>query len=214
MIKLRKGPEPAVLETNRATWERVLRAHDANQTTPSKTELSRYGHPEIKSALLNETSEKCAYCESKFQHIYPGDVEHVVPKRNGHEYRFKWSNLTMACSTCNTNKGIKENLIDPYDDDPETVFQQAGPAMLPDPTNDKAGATEISLGLNRKGLIERRTERLRNLHRMLKIALAQTDPTYREIYLNELRVKETRDGAEYAAMARWYVNDLASRGII
>jgi hypothetical protein len=194
------------------SWE--LRQHDANNTEPTKAELTRYGHSEIKAALLSETNEKCAYCESIFRHIYPGDVEHVIPKRNGHEHRFRWTNLTIACSTCNTKKGVKESLIDPYEDDPEKAFQHAGPAMLPDPTNDKAGATEIALELNRKVLIERRTERLKNLHRMLKIALSQTNPGHREIYLDELRLKETRDDSEYAAMARWYVNDLIDRGVI
>jgi hypothetical protein len=214
MIKLRKGVEPTVLKEDGRTWEQVLHDHDANGTNPSKTELTRYGHGDIKSALMAETHEKCAYCESKFRHVYPGDVEHVIPKRNGHEYRFRWDNLTIACSTCNTNKGIKENLVDPYVDEPEVAFQHAGPAMLADPTDNKAGATEISLGLNRKALIERRTERLKNLHRMLKIALDQTDPNYREIFLDELRLKETRDDAEFAAMSRWYVNDLVSRGVI
>jgi hypothetical protein len=214
MIKLKKGEEPAVLAANKAAWEQTLRDHNANGTEPSKTDLSRYGHPDIKSALLIETHEKCAYCESQFRHVHPGDVEHVIPKRNGHQYRFQWTNLTISCSTCNTNKGVKENLVDPYDDEPATAFQHAGPVILADPTDNKAGATEIALGLNRQGLIERRTERLKNLHRMLKIALDQTDPIYRDIYLDELRLKETRDDAEYAAMSRWYVSDLMSKGII
>jgi hypothetical protein len=49
---------------------------------------------------------------------------------------------------------------------------------------------------------------------MLKIALDQTDPNCREILLDELRVKEIRDGAEFAAMARWYVRDLIERGVV
>src|SRR5215471_10914023 len=98
MIKLLKGTEPPILRDNRATWEQVLRDHVANGTTPSKTELNRYGHADIKAALLAETNAKCAYCESIFRHVYPGDVEHATPKRNGVQFRFAWDNLTIACS--------------------------------------------------------------------------------------------------------------------
>jgi hypothetical protein len=214
MIQLQKEDEPNILAANGPAWEQALLAHDANGTQPSKAELTRYGHPDIKSVLMKETNEKCAYCESKFRHVYPGDVEHVIPKRNGHQFRFRWDNLTIACSTCNTNKGIKEDLIDPYVESPEAVFQHAGPVMLPDPIDNKASVTEVALQLNRNALVERRTERLRGLHRMLRVALSEPSPEYRDIYLDELRLKETRGDAEYAAMARWYVNDLIARGII
>jgi 5-methylcytosine-specific restriction endonuclease McrA len=214
MIKLYKGSEPQILRDNRATWEKVLRDHEAAGTAPSKIELTRYGHPDIKSALLAETNSKCAYCESVFRHVYPGDIEHEVPKRNGIEFRFAWKNLTIACSTCNTNKGVKEGLVDPYEDEPEALFQHAGPAMLADPASNKALATEVALALNREGLIERRTKRLKGLHLMLKVALDQADQNYREILLDDLRLMETKDSAEFAAMSRWYVQDLIARGVI
>ncbi|WP_271673181.1 HNH endonuclease [Bradyrhizobium sp. CCBAU 51627] len=214
MIKLNKRPEPQILRDNRASWEQALRDHETNGTEPSKAELNRYGHKDIKSVLLAETNEKCAYCESIFRHVYPGDIEHVTPKRNGIQFRFAWENLTIACSTCNTCKGVKQGLVDPYDDDPEALFQHAGPAILPDPASNKATATEAALSLNRHALVERRTERLKALHRILKIALDQTDQNYREILLDELRVKEIRDDAEFAAMSRWYVKDLITKGVI
>lgn len=214
MIKLNKGLEPQILQDNRIAWEQALRDHEANGTIPSKAELSRYGHQDIKAALLSETHEKCAYCESIFRHVYPGDVEHVTPKRNGIQFRFTWGNLTIACSTCNTHKGVKEGLVDPYVDDPEIVFQHAGPAMLADPADNKAYVTESALALNRNALVERRMNRLKGLHRMLKIALDQPDPYSREILLDELRIKEIRDDVEFAAMSRWFVRDLIARGII
>ncbi|MCP1909648.1 HNH endonuclease [Bradyrhizobium pachyrhizi] len=198
---------------NAAAWEQVLRDHESNNTEPTKTELNRYGHPEIKTALMRETHEKCAYCESIFRHVYPGDVEHIIPKRNGIEYRFQWSNLTIACSTCNTNKGVKEGLVDPYVDDPEGAFQIAGPAMLAEPTDGKAHATEVALQLNRSALVERRAKRLSGLHLMLRVALQQTDQNYRQILFDELR-REAAESAEFAAMSRWYVNDLIQKGIL
>jgi len=214
MIKLNKLSEPQLLRNNRAAWEQALRDHEANGTEPTKTDLNRYGHQDIKSVLLAETNEKCAYCESIFRHIYPGDVEHITPKRNGIEFRFAWDNLTISCSTCNTCKGVKEGLVDPYVDDPEALFQQAGPLMLAIPESNKAMATEIALTLNRQALIERRATRLKALSLILKIALDQTDENYREILLDELRIKETSNDAEFAAMSRWYVGDLIARGVI
>jgi uncharacterized protein (TIGR02646 family) len=214
MIRLAKRDEPQVLREHAASWEKVLRDHEANGTKPTKADLERYNNIETKAALLVETAEKCAYCESKFRHITPGDIEHIVPKRLGPEWRFKWENLTLACTTCNTKKGAKEDLVDPYIDDPEQLFHSCGPAMLPDPSSGKALATEAALELNRSALVDRRTERLRNLHRMLIIAQQQTDASHREILLNELRLKETRSDAEFAAMSRAYVSDLVARGII
>lgn len=212
MIKLHKSQEPEVLRQNRVTWEQALRDHQANGTAPTKAELNRYGHPDIKAALLAETKNKCAYCESLFRHVAPGDIEHVTPKRNGIAYRFAWANLTIACPTCNTNKGVKEGLVDPYLDDPESLFQHAGPAMLADPTSGIALTTEVALDLNRDALVERRTNRLKRLHQLLTLALSQTDQNTRKVLLDDLRVKETRDEAEFAAMSRWFVRDQTAQG--
>ena len=34
---------------------------------------------QIKAALMKETHDKCAYCESKVGHNCPGDAEHKIP---------------------------------------------------------------------------------------------------------------------------------------
>lgn len=212
MIKLQKGAEPQILTDNCQAWEDVLHAHDANATKPTKSDLNRYNNPETKDALMQETSEKCAYCESKFKHISYGDIEHIVPKRLGHQWRFRWSNLTIACTTCNTGKGTLENLIDPYVDDPEQEFDFFGPALVPRPESPKAIATESALELNRTLLIKRRAERLQSIHRLLMIAKLQKDAEHMKILLDEIRIKETRDSAEFAAMIRSFVKDLIAKG--
>lgn len=150
MIKLTKGNEPIVLRENREAWERVLREHETNGTEPTKAELGRYNHPEIKEALLTETAEKCAYCESKLRHITYGDIEHIVPKKSGPEHRFRWDNLTIGCDVCNTRKGKNEDLIDPYLDDPDREFMMMGPMMLANPESDRAKSLNLLFSLIEK----------------------------------------------------------------
>ena len=90
MIKLEKGQEPAILARKSNQWTRtVVQKIQAGQE-PTKTEKSRYNHPEIKAELLKETHSKCAYCESKFRHVTYGDIEHVVPKSQEPSMRWSW----------------------------------------------------------------------------------------------------------------------------
>lgn len=77
MIKLQKGPEPNVLQADAERWTAELLAAGDK----AKAKNSRYGHPDVKAALIAETNGKCAYCESKLLHIAYGDVEHIVASR-------------------------------------------------------------------------------------------------------------------------------------
>ena len=214
MIKIEKGEEPAILVANAANWEQVLRDHEAAGTSPSDSDLNRYNHAEVKQALFNETHAKCAYCECKLRHVYYGDIEHITPKKLGPEYRYRWSNLTLACKVCNTNKGTLENLVDPNLDEPAEHFIVEGPAILPHPDSVKGRITEVEIELNRQPLVERRTERIRKLHAMLTLALKETDPELKEVLFNELKIKETRSNVEFAAMSRAFVKSLIDRGLI
>lgn len=214
MIKLTKANEPIVLRDNRESWEQVIRDHAASGTKASDAELGRYNHADIKDALLGETSGKCAYCESKFRHVTYGDIEHIIPKKLGVEHRFRWENLTIGCDVCNTKKGKKENLIDPYVEEPEAEFVIFGPMVLPNPTSDRATVTESALELNRKDLVERRVERIKYLQKMLHVALSMKDEADRQVLLDELRTVETTDGVEYAALSRSFVRDLQAKGIL
>ena len=139
--------------------------------TPTKAEKGRYNHPDIKHALMVETNRKCAYCESKLRHITYGDIEHVVPKASDQSKWFSWPNLTLACDVCNTNKSDApvegETFIDPYKVDPEEHFWQIGSAVYSRPGCDAAALTERLLDLNRPDLLERRSERISNLLKML-----------------------------------------------
>ena len=214
MIQLSKQPEPKSLVNNKAAWTQVLVDHEAAGTKPTKNELSKYTNEEIKTALKTETNGKCAYCESKFAHIAYGDVEHIVPKKKSAQLRFEWKNLTIACDVCNTNKGDRENLVDPYTSDPESLFVISGPVIMPRPDSSEALQTEIIIKLNRIPLVERRTERIKYLHDIILLAMCHSSEQVRRVILEDLKYTETGDDKEFAAITRAYIKKLEDEGII
>lgn len=169
MISLTKTAEPEILKEKATEWTAELLRRLQVGEEPTDYLLSRYAHPQIKAALLRETGEKCAYCESPFRHVTYGDVEHIAPKRANPQLRFIWENLTIACDICNTNKA-EHDLLDPYKVDPAEAFLFIGPVIWARPGNDRATVTEMRLDLNRLALIQRRLERLEFLRNLLASA--------------------------------------------
>ena len=205
MIKLEKGPEPEILARNAKKWTNVVERKINAGETPTKTEKSRYNHIEIKKALVAETHGKCAYCESKLRHMSYGDIEHVVPKYSNTSKWFSWLNLTLACDVCNTKKANSsvegEKFIDPYKVDPEEHFWQMGPIMYAKPGCDAAAVTERLLELNRTDLVERRSERLSCLVRMVDVVERCEDPHLKNLLWEEF-TSESQAHKEYAALSR------------
>ena len=214
MIRLFKGEEPKVLADNAADWLQNLSQHAAKSTKPSDSELSRYNHPDIKNALKSETHGKCAYCEAKFEHVTYGDVEHISPKKTDPHLRFTWDNLTVACNTCNTNKGSKVGVIDPYNCDPETRFFVSGPMIFALPNDSEALVTGKYLQLNRPRLVERRAERVKALHDLILLAASLSNPTAKQAILDEMKINETKTDREFAATARSYIKEAQEKGYI
>lgn len=91
MIALTKGPKPPVLEQNATAWTQDLLAAIQRGEKLSAARRGRYNNKQIKDALLAETHEKCAYCESKFRHVTYGDIEHITPKNNHPETSYEWT---------------------------------------------------------------------------------------------------------------------------
>lgn len=208
MIKLNKMPKPNILVDKEVEWTEVLIRKKALGESPTTTEKSRYRHPEIKTALIQETSGKCAYCESKLEHITYGDVEHISPKSTELEAIFQWDNLTLACDVCNTNKGDKfpnkEGLVDPYNHDPALRFRMFGPLIFAVPGDNDARYTEITLDLNRAALLERRKEKIKYLREMVEAVAAASD-RLRPRLLEVLEL-ETAPDQEFSALAKSYLD--------
>lgn len=204
MIRLAKGQKPQVLEDHADEWrDEVLELLAANED-PTPYQKGRYNRPEIKSAVIEETSGKCAYCESKILHVDFGDIEHILPKKERPELWFEWSNLTLACSVCNNKKRAYYDdslpLVDPYEDEPEERIIFLGPLARAFPGDPRALMTERELELNRPKLIERRTERLDQLLALASL-IEQADGPVKELLKKDF-LKETGDEREYASMAR------------
>ena len=208
MIRLFKGIIPGVLQASYQAWTNILLAHRTAGTTPTATEKARYRHVDIKQALVNETRGKCAYCESKLRHIAYGDVEHIVPKSTSIEKTFDWSNLTLACDVCNTNKddhfGNHDDLVDPYAVEPSTHLNFIGAMVLPMPGSGPGHITVSTLRLNRIDLVERRAERLEQLCRLLHLMVEVLDENRRDVIRRDLEREYTED-KEYSAMSKGYI---------
>ncbi|MEZ4922162.1 MAG: retron system putative HNH endonuclease [Crocinitomicaceae bacterium] len=80
-----------------------------------KFKFDAYRDDSIKEALKKLSDNKCAYCESKFLHVYYGDIEHFRPKKKvGSGSNFEspgyywmatqWDNLLLSCLFCNQAK--------------------------------------------------------------------------------------------------------------
>jgi hypothetical protein len=204
MIKLSKIAKPDVLTENGEAWTQKLLAKIASNLEPTPTEKTRYRHPDIKAALVAETHGKCAYCESKLQHIHHGDVEHIFPKSRAPEKTFEWCNLTFSCEICNQNKSDKdphlEHIIDPYHIDPALHLQFLGSLVfsLGSPLGKN---TEVILDLNRVGLCEARKEHLVRVMGIFETIFREELPlvTRKSIYEN-LLAQEGSSSAAYSAM--------------
>jgi uncharacterized protein (TIGR02646 family) len=212
MIRLTKGDEPDVLVRNGQTWTQELLHALANGQDISAARKNRYNNAAIKAALLKETAEKCAYCESKFRHVTFGDIEHITPKDTSPEMTYEWNNLTIACDLCNTNKGARVGFIDPYADDPSTHFKFRGPMICAIPTDEVAKMTVLVLDLNRTPLLERRKEKIDELNSRLAEILTSHDANVRRILAQAL-IDYARDNAQqYSACAAEHVVQLKADG--
>ena len=175
MIKLTKTDEPNVLAANRVAWTaELLAAIAADNKEEIRKITSKYNHKDVKDALKIETNEKCAYCEAKVTDVAYGDIEHVTPKVSNRDRTFDWQNLTLACSPCNTNKGIKEDILDPYQDEPSEHIFFIGPFIKA--KTDRGLTTILELELNRTPLIESRNREIeRYANEIEKIFLMDND---------------------------------------
>lgn len=213
MIKLTKSEIPNILRINGPDWTRIVLRKLEESVELASTEKSRYAHPEIKRAIIDETNGKCAYCESKIRHIAYGDIEHVSPKSSEPELWFEWGNLTLACDICNTNKGSKRGVVDPYDLDPEQRFVFLGSMVWPAPGDEAAALTVRVLDLNRADLVGRRFERIEYLMMFSTTIEKTTCPELRKILEQDFR-RELESSKEYAALCRSVGRELTARRIV
>jgi len=119
VILVAKSPTPPkALAGGRALASALCQAYEADPDAyrSGRRQMAfvkrAYGAGPIKSALNHDQHGKCCYCESKFTHVYSGDVEHYRPKGAvtgpkgkllpGYYWlAYEWDNLFFACAACN-----------------------------------------------------------------------------------------------------------------
>ena len=178
MIRVVKSAVPPASLRRQATAARqaLEQAYDADPggcqapaTSALKSRRAIYAARDVKSRLIADQHGKCAYCETRFLHSSPGDVEHYRPKAGyrqtaagpvqGPGYywlAYEWENLLFACEDCNRQR--KHQLF-PLRNDPtgrarthhDNLAQEQPlllhPAIGPDPATHLTFTDEVAQGL-------------------------------------------------------------------
>lgn len=199
MIRLQKQAEPQVLAQNKTIWTQELMAYLSKNLEVPKAVANRYKHEEIKEALRRETYGKCMYCESAVLHVTFDHIEHIKPKAK-HKYpelTFEWSNLGLACPTCNMKKGDNYSpdtpFVNPYVDDPSDHFVALGPFVHHKPGDQRGELTETTIQLNRPELIERRKERIDMIRALADKAAMIGDAILKKAIQDEIAIEVGED---------------------
>jgi 5-methylcytosine-specific restriction endonuclease McrA len=209
MIRLTKQLAPQAVRQRLAD-----RADQYAQLTAQGLEIpdavaNGYNHPEIKALLKQETSDKCAYCESKVPHVDHGDIEHILSKRHRQDLRFSFDNLTYSCAVCNNKKHDYHDeqlpLLNPYQDVPEEHLAPFGPIVMRRHNSDRGLITQRRLDLNRGDLVERRQERLEQVAILMDQLVRTTKTAIRDVLEEQIR-QECEMDKEYSFVVKGYVN--------
>ena len=211
MRRIPKLTPPDVLVEKAESWTEKILSADVTDT-----DKLRYRHPEIKARLLEETSSKCAYCESKIGHNCPGDIEHKIPKASHPELSFHWPNLTIACTECNRRKGQYDDpenrLLDPNVDNVEDRLVHAGPLVFSLPGDSSSEVTvrllELSKPMKRLELVARKTEKLEAVQNLLERISRAVPGPLKDLLISEVR-SMAASIAEYSAMVMTYLSSQA-----
>lgn len=207
MIRLIKTSKPDILQLQGNAWtNEVMQFYYSGSPIP-KLAIDRYRHPQIKSALVVETSDKCAYCESHITDTYPGDIEHILPKSVFPRWAFYWNNLTLACSICNNKKSdyVSKSmpLLNPYKDDITAYLVAIGPIIMHKDSSERGEFAIMKLKLNRPALRERRLDAIRSFQNMLDKYNRAVNQSIKGLYKDEL-LEMLQSDKEYAFTLQCY----------
>lgn len=182
-----------------------------------KQALVKYGHQEIKNTLIDMFHGKCAYCESKIKHISYGAIEHFRPKSilAFENLAFEWTNLLLSCDICNDggHKGVNfpvdadgdPLLIDPTDgvtdpnDHLDFSWDSVSGLASVYGRDDKGRTVEDIFELNRKELLDRRSDYMKKL--MVILEYAQDG----DVKALNILYEGCDDKSEYSAFAKIYI---------
>ena len=247
MIRIERPPNaPEVLQgrgetENRRNCESHDNYPDEYRSGSKKFDFKKkgiYAHDSVKSTLLEAQRCKCCYCESKFQATSPGAVEHFRPKGAVQQERgekeeypgyywlaYRWKNLLVTCTSCNTSKGAlfplsdpeararshRDDLnaecplpVDPASEEPRKHIRFRGSAI--EPLTERGRETIKVLRLNRDALEEERREKLEILDTLRQSErLGGKVDRERTRQAQNLLERAVLPDAEYSSMARCFL---------
>lgn len=168
MKKLTKADEPEILVKNYEAWTETYTQAEKDE----RKKLGKWGHVGIKDSLQIETGGKCAYCEGFMSDVSYPHVEHIIPKTLRPDLAHVWTNLTLACQTCNINKGDyykqEYSILNPYIDDPQEYLLFHGGLVAAKLGQFRGEVTVSKLELNRMELVQSRSNRLQSIRQLLE----------------------------------------------
>lgn len=116
MIAIQRPPAPKFLKEKTKKWfleTQEAIAHYENPANNKPFKFKAYNDPLLKSEL-KKVFKKCAYCESLYDHVSDGDIEHFRPKGQVNEKNPQspgyywlannWDNLLLSCMHCNQRR--------------------------------------------------------------------------------------------------------------
>lgn len=210
MRNVTKLSPPTILVENKAAWDEAVRNHSTEYNK------NKYRHREIKDRLLQETNDKCVYCESKIGHNCPGDIEHKIPKSKQINLIFDWENMTIACNECNRRKSDYYDpdfmFLDPNSDDVENRIIHLGPLVFNKPGDSRSAITVLTLEIDkfdsRTHLIARKIEMLEHTKNLIELIAKEQNQLLRQSLIHDLRESCSISG-EFSGMLLAYVNDVS-----
>ncbi len=209
MIQLTRPTIPQVLADNQEQWKRELLdfirpfggySNVPTNQKPQRDKLaSKYNQVAIKTALIEMSGGKCAFCESFIEAIDFGDIEHFFPKSLYPEFTFDWDNLFLACTKCNNEKRAFDTqthpIIHPVNDNPKDyfIYRDLLIEINPDAPDLTKGKRTIEVcNLQRIGLVQTRFPVLLQFYKNEHGLRAQID-RFNELQQNARRDKVASD---------------------
>ena len=205
MISIELAPKPQILVSFGAVWGQE---YEKSVENGDSTRLARYRHDDVRDALREETRKKCAYCESKLEHVSYSHIEHILPKEKFPLLVCEWSNLTLSCQVCNTNKSDyydqEAMLLNPYVDEVDLHVVYYGPMVID--RSDRGRLTIAKLKLNRPDLLYQRQEALADVLRIVELVVAHASNAPIKKALMEDLVSKISKEAEYSSCVNKFVH--------
>ena len=188
MRRLKKGEKPDILAKKEEAW---TAEYVAAVKSGTQDQHEHWRHKGIKSALHEETSGRCAYCE-----VYIGDVtwphvDHIVPKSAHPELAHRWPNLVGACPKCNGNKKEYYHpdfaILNPFVDIISDHIDFPGGFVSAKLGRKRGEITIKKLKLNHVDLVYARAERLAKIEDLVNRWNEASEPL-REVLAEAIRL--------------------------